>query len=592
VYFYRQYKPTVAVRDNNLRLASTEFEAVLHLQPGQSDALRYGKQIELGQNFLGLAANLDLDPRFDEYLTRYASFATFISVFYSQGINLLIAGEAERIAELQKSLDIGRISTETNYATADRDAALSGVDAADETVKDVDGRLTQINARIKEALAKVPDSSISIGTVLTTVGIVAAAVGSVIAAVPTAGASLYALVPSLSGLAVQFSQIGGRLFEATDVEKTALKDKYEKVGKNFEAVGKGVTSVVNLVQAMQKLTDGRTPGNAEVVDLMRQGVQLAHELLVAKLRKEQADLTVIARQIQVGGSTEAAKLATAQLAQLVNGERIFVAAGRSAIRATQRKIDTILEVSFRAQRSIEIYTFRDRPGIISFDTGFIHPDIEASFDDGELAISDLVRKYSESFLPLLDPLDLQNDFDHYFTSDAKFELVPGVYLASIRDAASLAAFRTSQTGTRSASLLVDVPELPANQLEMKIERVSVALVGASSTGPALNCTVQHGGIYLLRGRDASAVTQQLSPHITQANPQFVSFQSSRPPPSTGAQGEARARTDHLWGRGVGGQWLVTVDDKDLQANGVDLTGLTEIQLWIETQAFVAVTTHK
>jgi hypothetical protein len=410
----------------------------------------------------------------------------------------------------------------------------------------------------------------------------------VIAAVPTAGASLYALVPSLAGLVVQFNQIGGHLFEATNAEKAALKEKYEKVGKNVDNVVKGVKSVVNLVQAIQKLTDGKTQSNTEVVDLMRQGVQLSHELLIAKLREQQANLTVTARELQVDGGQKLTSLVKSQLEKLKDDKGVFIAAARSAIRATQRKIDTILEVSFRAQRSVEIYTFQDHSGIISFNSGFIHPDVEANFDEEEIGLPQLVSAYSTAFLPLLDPLNLQNSFDDYFHSDAQFELVRGVHFQSINDKASLDAFRTSHSGTHSITCSIDFDDLPSDQFEVKIEQVSVALVGASSTQPALNCKVQHGAIYLSLGRDGSEITQPLSEHIMQTNPQFVSFQISKPLPSTGAQGTQRVRTDHLWGRGVGGQWLITIEDKDMQANGVDLAGLTEIQLWIETQAFVPI----
>ena len=587
-YFYRQFKPGIVGLDARLRLASTEFDSVLRLQPGNADAVRHNRQIELGHNVLGLPTNIDLDPRFDEYLPRFTSFATFISTFYNQSIALILAGQAQSVAQLQLALDEARIATEIAFSMSDLAAANTGVDAANKAAEDADARLSLINERIKVASAATPDEGISIGEIVATVGTVAAAVGSVIAAVPTAGASLYALVPSLAGLAVQLNDIGGRIFEATTAEKDALKAKYEKVGKNVDNVVKGVKSVVNLVQAIQLLTDGKTAGNAEVVDLMRQGVQLSHELLIAKLRAEQAGLTAKAREIQLQGSKDLAEVAKQQRERLANGEKIFIEAGRSAIRATQRKIDSTLRVSFEAQRSVEIYTFKDQSSLISFDTGFVHPDIDADFDEHDIATPALADAYTRAFLPLLDPLELQQAFDGYFKSDAQFELVRGLKFQSVKDAANLDAFRTSINGRRNLAFLIDVSDFPADQFEAKIEQVSVALVGASALRPALTCRIQHGGIYVSETRHDGTVTQILSEHIAQVVPQFSRFQDHQPPPSAGLQGSGRARTDHLWGRGVGGQWLLTINDSELEANGVNLDDVTDVQLLIETQVFAPI----
>src|SRR5205085_4586907 len=119
------------------------------------------------------------------------------------------------------------------------------------------------------------------------------------------------------------NDIGGHIFEATTAEKDALKAKYEKVGKHVDNVVKGVKAVVNLVQAIKLLTEGRTEGDAEVVELMRQGVQLSHELLVAKLRVEQVELTATAREIHLQGSQNLANLASALRKKLKDGEKVF-----------------------------------------------------------------------------------------------------------------------------------------------------------------------------------------------------------------------------------------------------------------------------
>ena len=149
--------------------------------------------------------------------------------------------------------------------------------------------MTEITDQIRVAAAKQPDTSISIGDIASTVLAVGTAVASVIAAVPTAGTSLFALVPALAGLGIQLNDISQHLFEATKAETDALKQQYAKVGKSIDDVVKGVKSVINLVETIKKLTAATTADNAEVVALMRQGVQASFKYYCAKLHLEQAD---------------------------------------------------------------------------------------------------------------------------------------------------------------------------------------------------------------------------------------------------------------------------------------------------------------
>jgi hypothetical protein len=264
-----------------------------------------------------------------------------------------------------------------------------------------------------------------------------------------------------------------------------------------------------------------------------------------------------------------------------------------AVRATQRQADALLTVAFQAQRSVEIYTFKDASANVTFDSGFIHPDIEADFDEadgGELAllIPRLVSAYTASWQQFLDPIALLHAYDGYFTSDSQVALVTSVKFMSITDAASLSALK-DRSGTQSRiSFAIDLSDLPTQQFEMKVEDVHVALVGATSTKPGLSCTVRHGGLYRLRRRDGSTISQPLTPHIAHPTPQFASLQLTGAPPSSGPMGRERIPTQNLWGRGVGGDWQISVEEEELTMSGADLSGLTEIQLWIETQTFVPV----
>ncbi len=605
VYCYRRYKPNDQARQGQLKLASAEFDAVLRLIPDHAEAIRYNHQIELAQNVLGYAANFDLLPDFEMYLAEYKSMASFVHDFYKDGIALLLAAAAEDTVRAQLIRDDAALNGRIAVSSKDRDAAKAGSDAATKVAEHAAKRLSDLNAQIAAASAKAPDDSISFGAIVSTVGLVATAVVSVAGAVVTGGASLAALVPAIAGLAVQLNDIGGHIFAATKAEMDDVKAKYQAVGKDFDKVmtsaKAGVTATVNFVEAIQKLSAAKS-ANTEVVGLMRQGVELAYELLVANLHNKQADLTREARVTEIAVADAMAKLTAAQLESTILGEEILRTSGRSAVRATQKSIDTLLTIAFKAQRAVEIYTFEDASGKVSFDSGFVHPDIEADFDEAsadaaaanadpavanalKLEITKLVGAYTASWQQFLDPIGLQQIFDNYFGNQAP-PFVDSQLVKTITDKASLDAFKDRSGDSSRISLLIDRSDLVGDEFETKIVDVNVALVGATLTNPGLPCDVTHGGVYLSRRRDGTDVVQPLTPQFQRELPRLLAFDQNNPPIFAGPSDRRLIQTNHLWGRGVAGTWEISIPEGALTHHGVDLTGLTAIQLWILTQSFV------
>jgi hypothetical protein len=166
----------------------------------------------------------------------------------------------------------------------------------------------------------------------------------------------------------------------------------------------------------------------------------------------------------------------------------------------------------------------------------------------------------------------------------------------IRDQPSLDAFRVNNRVSFSLVLgappenQFDLPAnqfyLPANQFELKVEALHVALVGATSTKGVLNTFVRHGGRYLMVTREGFDADQLLEPHSALAPAQFTRLQITGTPVSNGMGGELNSVS--FWGRGLGGEWEISIQQDDRIADNVDLSGLTEIQIWIATQAFIPV----
>lgn len=613
VYCYRRYRPGSQARQGQLKLASAEFDGVLRLVPNHAEAVRYNRQIELGQNVLGYAANFDLLPDFEMYMAEYRSNVAFVRDFYKDGIALLLAAANEGTVRAQLVRDGAALNGRIAVSSKDRDAAQAGLDAATQVANHAGKRLADLNAAIAVAAARAPDDSISFGTVVSTIGLVATAVVAVAGAVVTGGASLAALVPAIAGLAVQLEGIGDHIFAATKAETDAVKEQYAKVGKNFDSVMSsakaGVAATVNFVEAIKKLSTAKTT-NAEVVGLMRQGVELAYELLVANLHNRQAQMTYEARVAEIAVASSLAQLTQAQLANTVLTEEILRTSGRAAVRATQKSIDTMLTVAFKAQRAVEIYTFEDASENVSYDSGFIHPDIEADFDaigadaaaaavdpnmleaervaatnDLKLATVALVAAYSASWQQFLDPTALQDMFDGYFSSKVA-TFVDSQLVKTITDKASLDAFMDRSGDAARLSLLIDGSDLVADEFDTKIVDVNVALAGVTLTNPGLPCDIKHGGVYLSRRRDGSDLAQPLTEQLQRELPRLVAFDQNNPPAFSGLNNRSLIKTNNLWGRGVGGAWEISIPEAILRRHGVDLTTLTAIQLWVSTQSFL------
>jgi hypothetical protein len=280
---------------------------------------------------------------------------------------------------------------------------------------------------------------------------------------------------------------------------------------------------------------------------MHQGVELAYELLLARLHGQQAELTLTARTMQAASDRNLVTMAESQLERLRTDQTVLRAAGRSAILTTQRRADSLLTIAFKAQRSVEIYTFKDESARVSFDSGFIPPDTEQDFIEEELGISTLVAAYTQSWLQFLDPVDMVNDYDSYFASDGTFDLTGATLTHNIGDAASLATFKA----TSRLSFSFDLDDLPPNRVESKIEAVHIALIGAKSPNGVANCSVRHGGRYLARRRSGSVVDQALEPHETLVQTLFTPLNVTGVPPSIGASARQHFALS-FWGRSVGG----------------------------------------
>ncbi|MFI1508126.1 hypothetical protein [Streptomyces sp. NPDC020597] len=127
---------------------------------------------------------------------------------------------------------------------------------------------------------------------------------------------------------------------------------------------------------------------------------------------------------------------------------------------------------------------------------------------------------------------------------------------------------------------IDASDVPVDHFDAKIQSVRLALVGASHPASEVSCEVRHGPTYTQRRRDKSVAVQHLMPRVATRPAKTERLLADEgvgdDPALTAPQSLA------FWGRGVGGDWQVTIPQREFDA-GLDLRRLTEVQVWIGYQ---------
>ena len=588
VYFYRCFNPKVAGREGKLQLAMSEFNAVLKLQPGNDDAQKFQNQILHNQNILGLPRDLDLTPDFDTYIHEYTTWVGVVSNAFNSGIAALFVKDAKhdnaKVMGVFKDEIAGRLTIDQLQVKIAHD----GMDAADIGVTDTTNRVNDLANQIRAAKAEMDNQSISIGDVIGTVAEVGAAVLAVAAAIPSAGTSLIALVPDIYMLVntvdQTFSPIGKQLYDLSSDDIAKLKKSYGQVSSDAAAVQKAIKAGVSLVGAVQKLANGSTPDNSRVLALVRQAAELAQQLQLAYIHKDQADLTYLASTIQQANDQALLNSANKLIGELEKDQDVLQRAGLTAIKIAQSYIDWLLTNLFKAERALEIYTLReagDEAGSVLFDSGYVSPDVEQDFIEQDITLVELISAYQQSWLNFLAPINMETRYVAYF--DGK-SLIGDVQYLSFKDPAMIENFKRTQTLRFNVELLSDF--LP-QEFEAKIEvGLNVALLGATSRSPFVRTHLRHGAIYPSKMRSKVNLAALLEPKWTQILAPMIAFQTSGITPITGvATTSINFVAQPLWGRGVAGEWELTVAPGEMQLDAVNLEGLTEIQVWIPYQAF-------
>jgi hypothetical protein len=531
-----------------------------------------------GLNALGLPRDLDVLPRFEDYRDAFTSFGDLVVEFLQSGVTVLLQQQNLNVWRSHLAIQRRQAVAAQETTFEDRAEAETEVRLAAEAIAGVQRRLDQTTRDIQDALTAMREEPLDLLGFSGTIFSVAAAVVAVVAAVPSAGASLVALAPAMVALSSSVidnaEPIAKALLAGDEAKTDEIKNAYKKVDTTAADVVKGAKAIVSFVEVVQKLTAVTTDDNSKHLALVRHGVELTHELLLARHRVTLAEQRLEAAHARVARAADAVTGIDAVVAGLAPTEEALRRTGLHAIGIAESKADALLTLAFYAQRSVEIYTLTDQEEKVRLESGHLHPDDSRRYDEGEMGEIgeiELVGLLDDSWQGLLGLLDLQVEFDRFTTQFHQKDKRRMSFRAGGPELETLRA-------TRRFAFRIDAATLPADQADAKVRSVQLALVGATHpAGAEVTCAVRHGSAYETRRRDGTVDVDFLQPRVSHRDAKLERLEADDGGGPDPLLTEPTSLT--FWGRGIGGEWELSIPDHEFQA-GLDLTGLTEVQVWI------------
>jgi hypothetical protein len=589
-YFYRKFRQSQTLWGD---LAATEFARCLELQPDNVEALQWQHQlmdfprptsagptvswVPGGLNALGLPRDLDVLPRFETYRDAFTGFGALALDFLRQGQNALLHVVSKEDWQDFLTLQHAQAVSAQETMVEDRDQAATDARLAGEAIASVQAQLDQTTRDIQAALVKMREEEVDIGGVIGTVAGLAGAVVAVVAAVPSLGASLVALVPSMVALSStvidNMEPIAQKLMAGEQPNTDAIKKAYDKADKQAAAVVKGAKAIVDFVNVVEKLGKVTPPDNSNHLALVRQGVQQTYELLLARHRITAAQQRLDATEARVTRAADAVAQIDALKDDTAKAKEELRTIGLHAIAIAESKADALLTLAFYAQRSVEIYTLQDHEDKVQLESGHLSPDDSLAYQEEEIDEIELVDRLNNSWGGFLELLKLELAFDTFTTQFHE----PDVRRLSFRAGGpELAALRA----THRFSFRVDPATLPPGQVDAKVRGVRLALVGATNPASEVTCEIGHGSSYETRRLGGSITLTVLQARVSN---RFAKLERLLADEGTGPDPLLTdPQSIAFWGRGIGGEWELSIPEHAF-AEGLDLTGLTEVQVWIAYQ---------
>ena len=597
-FHYRKYNPPLRGDETHpstqhARDAMLEFSRGLELQPDNTTALRLmdqlaGRPRDIGNNeqiwvggginALGLPRELDLLPDFKTYKTPFDTTVPQLLHFVQMAINPLT--ESITQAQLGQLVAIQlqhAVATKANLSL-DVPTAEGEKEFAEKDEEFLDSQLQQLGEEIIAKKAEMERHEFNLGEVFGTLAQVAAAVVGIAGAIPTFGASLVALVPAMASLSNvvfdNFDDVAKALFAGNAVDNKEVKDAYDKVDKKADAIIKSGKTIVNFIKVIKEISSRVTPDNAQHIALVKQGVEVAHKLLLARHRVTLANMQLEAAKAKVSNVDAVIQQANMALASIHNTALLMRNTAVLALMLVRARSDAAMRMAFRAQRSVEIYTLKDQSDTVHLDTGVISPEVDRQYQEGRISEAQLVPILLQSWGKILSPIDLEDTYQTYISQPRGTDW----HRKSFREGPEIESLKAKYR----FDFRVDPADLPPAHFEAKVRAIRIALVDAEHPNREISCEIKRGAIYEYELKDGSILQQLLQPRMDR-RPAKLGQQLS---PSEGFTPDEALDTPNslsFWGRGVCGTWEISIPEDQLANGKLDLSRLSWIQVWIGYQ---------
>jgi hypothetical protein len=568
-YFFRAANPSGPPASDYLDLALSEFNAVLQLDPQNVQAATYKNQLLNNQNVLGLARDIDIIPDFEYYEQVVTQYGPLVLNLFDSASDLLIGNLT--LDQMRQTLtrEIAHIDGLTMALKAERSAAELGLLAAKAERDMAINRFNANESRIRARREELEKKQVKWGDVLAFAGI------TILTCVFTMGSGGVGMGLLASFMPDILMLTGDDKLPFSDADRKAVLEKARGL-KEFAAfqkdpIGTSLPMALSFAKMIKDVDEAE--GDAELLKLLRESVELTHAKLTTQLRNEQAAFTLQAATIRLDQAQRDLDLARAQLAGLIDDEEYLNKVALTLIRSAQDYMDVLIKYAFFAARALEIYTLTDISDEIHYDYGYIHSDIEQDYRDRLLPLAQFIGAYKTSWGRFVGIINYRNSYDNYFVSGSK---VDDKVFVSITDPGVLAQFRETQ----SLLLPINLADLPPTRFEAKAIYVLLALTGASANVPAISCLVEHAGRFSSRKRDGSISGLVLRPRVTVVQTAKTGLTY------TGVRIGTNPSELSFWGRGVATAWHVSIEPDEMARQQIDLSGLSAIEIEIGYEAFL------
>ncbi|MCZ2079056.1 MAG: hypothetical protein LC130_29160 [Bryobacterales bacterium] len=594
-YFLRCFAPAKADTAKFLSLAANEFRSILWLRPQEPKAQVMLSCIAANLIPLGTARDFYLTPDFPRYEQAFTDYAPMVQNMVGGAKDLLVHANNVQYNRDRLLAQIAHVQSSGLIIESERAEAAIEKLQAEGVVSGYNGRINALEAEIDAkrhelAQARLELGGVFISSVLEAIGAVAAVVG----AVYTGGASLAAL----PGLLVAAQDSWGKL--TTDANgqvkyqdcyltdwvewkdgKPVLKQEIKDLGAGMEQVINSVKPAVNATLDLidkakvlgdigQSTVDGEL--QSELKELLRRKAELEFERAQAKLGVKQAELRLATIDLKAQQAQADLVAAQQMLDTLTADNKLLGRVTAMLIRRAQDYMSHLLQFQFWASRALDIYTMKDHTGLLPFDIGYVHPDMEEDAytafrrGSGSHALN-LMEAYLTSWARLPGIIILRNEYESY-----RMDLLTQTQFWSFSGSHSvLQEFR--QKG--SVEFELGLNDIYQDRFECKIEGATVALAGAVSAEPLINCILMQRGESASVRLDGSVVHFNYPPRGCPLLAVKTAAQINSTPPST---------PEAFWGRSPAAKWRLYLEP-DTMAK-VDLSAVTEILLCFSYKAFI------